>query len=235
MVGTHRAVAGSKGSPRDWRDLSAAPRLARLRRRGSARSSCRTRRGRPDVHADHAARPVHRQGTGAAAADRSADHAPLPEVERVFGKIGRADTATDPAPLTMIETLIQLKPRDQWRPGMTTRDIIDELDATVRPARRHQRLGHADQDPHRHARHRHQDPGRGSRSPGRTWPRSSASASESSGVMHDVEGTTSAYSERVAGGRYIEIRARTALAAARSASISTTSTRSSPRPSAAST
>ena len=39
----------------------------------------------------------------------------IPEVQRVFGKIGRAETATDPAPLTMIETLIQLKPRSEWR------------------------------------------------------------------------------------------------------------------------
>jgi len=55
----------------------------------------------------------------------------VPEVARVFGKIGRADTATDPAPLTMIETLIQLKPQDSWRPGMTTQGIIAELDAAV--------------------------------------------------------------------------------------------------------
>ena len=51
----------------------------------------------------------------------------VPEVKRVFGKIGRADTATDPAPLTMIETVIKLKPRDQWRPGMTMDKLRDEL------------------------------------------------------------------------------------------------------------
>jgi len=50
-----------------------------------------------------------------------------PEVERVMGKIGRAETATDPAPLTMIETFIMLKPRDQWRPGVSTADIQREL------------------------------------------------------------------------------------------------------------
>lgn len=55
----------------------------------------------------------------------------LPEVKRVFGKVGRAETATDPAPLTMIETTIQLKPRDQWRPGMTTERIKQELDKRV--------------------------------------------------------------------------------------------------------
>ncbi len=56
----------------------------------------------------------------------------LPEVKSVFGKVGRADTATDPAPLTMIETTIQLKPKSEWRDGVTLDDIIGELDATVR-------------------------------------------------------------------------------------------------------
>ena len=55
----------------------------------------------------------------------------LPEVKRVFGKIGRADTATDPAPLTMIETTIQLKPPDQWRPGMTSEKIRRELNRLI--------------------------------------------------------------------------------------------------------
>ncbi|WP_455202063.1 efflux RND transporter permease subunit, partial [Kaarinaea lacus] len=56
----------------------------------------------------------------------------IPEVDTVFGKVGRAETATDPAPLTMIETTIQFKPRDQWRPGMTTEKIIKQLDETVK-------------------------------------------------------------------------------------------------------
>lgn len=55
----------------------------------------------------------------------------LPEVESVFGKVGRAETATDPAPLTMIETFIQLKPRDQWRPGLTLDDLKRELNSLV--------------------------------------------------------------------------------------------------------
>ena len=55
----------------------------------------------------------------------------LPEVETVFGKVGRAETATDPAPLTMIETFIQLKPRDQWRPGVTTDSLKKELNQLV--------------------------------------------------------------------------------------------------------
>jgi Cu(I)/Ag(I) efflux system membrane protein CusA/SilA len=56
----------------------------------------------------------------------------VPEVERVFGKAGRAETATDPAPLEMFETTIQLKPRDQWRPGMTPDRLVEELDAAVK-------------------------------------------------------------------------------------------------------
>ncbi|MFC1563948.1 efflux RND transporter permease subunit [candidate division KSB1 bacterium] len=55
----------------------------------------------------------------------------LPEVETVFGKIGRAETATDPAPLSMIETTILLKPEEEWRPGMTPDKLIEELDAAV--------------------------------------------------------------------------------------------------------
>jgi len=56
----------------------------------------------------------------------------VPEVERVFGKAGRADTATDPAPLEMFETTIQFKPREQWRAGMTPDKLVEELDRTVR-------------------------------------------------------------------------------------------------------
>ena len=56
----------------------------------------------------------------------------LPEVKRVFGKIGRADTATDPAPLTMIETTIQFKPKSEWREGMTLEKIKDELNQLIK-------------------------------------------------------------------------------------------------------
>mgnify|MGYP000557178881 CR=1 FL=1 len=55
----------------------------------------------------------------------------VPEVDRVFGKAGRADTATDPAPLTMIETFIQFKPKSQWREGMTKQKIKAELESLV--------------------------------------------------------------------------------------------------------
>lgn len=56
----------------------------------------------------------------------------FPEVERVFGKIGRAETSTDPAPLSMAETTVTLKPEDQWRPGMTWDKLIAEMDRVVR-------------------------------------------------------------------------------------------------------
>ena len=55
----------------------------------------------------------------------------VPEVEQVFGKVGRAETATDPAPMNMIESIVQLKPKDQWRPGMTMKKLQQELDQRV--------------------------------------------------------------------------------------------------------
>ena len=55
----------------------------------------------------------------------------VPEVLHVLGKAGRAETATDNAPISMIETIIILKPKDQWRPGITKRDIVQELDAKL--------------------------------------------------------------------------------------------------------
>ena len=55
----------------------------------------------------------------------------FPEVRHVFGKIGRAETATDPAPLSMIETTIMLKPQSEWRNGMTVEKLTDELDAAT--------------------------------------------------------------------------------------------------------
>ena len=55
-----------------------------------------------------------------------------PEVASVLGKVGRADTATDPAPVSMFESIIMLKPRDQWRPGLTKEKLVEELDAKLR-------------------------------------------------------------------------------------------------------
>ena len=56
----------------------------------------------------------------------------FPEVSRVFGKLGRADTATDPAPTTMIETTILLKPKSEWRAGMTKNKLVDEMDEALK-------------------------------------------------------------------------------------------------------
>ncbi|MDZ7668072.1 MAG: efflux RND transporter permease subunit [Gammaproteobacteria bacterium] len=56
----------------------------------------------------------------------------FPEVERVFGKVGRSTSATDPAPLSMVETNIMLKPESEWRDGMTWDKLIGEMDAALR-------------------------------------------------------------------------------------------------------
>ncbi|MCG6968027.1 MAG: efflux RND transporter permease subunit [Chromatiaceae bacterium] len=128
----------------------------------------------------------------------------VPEVKQVFGKIGRADTATDPAPLTMIETVIQLKPRAQWRPGMTTRKIIEELDATVQypgvtnawvmPIKtRIDMLATGIKTPV------------GIKVAGPDLAEIERIGRAIETVVLGVPGTTSVYSERVAGGRYIDI------------------------------
>ncbi|MGB5726124.1 MAG: efflux RND transporter permease subunit, partial [Thiogranum sp.] len=128
----------------------------------------------------------------------------LPEVERVFGKIGRADTATDPAPLTMIETVIQLKPRDAWRPGMTVDKLIEELDASVQfpgltnawimPIKtRIDMLATGIKTPV------------GVKVAGPDLMQIEAIGRSIEGVLKELPGTFSAYSERVAAGRYIEI------------------------------
>lgn len=56
----------------------------------------------------------------------------VPEVDQVLGKVGRAETSTDPAPVSMIETIITLKPHDKWRPGVTQDGLIDSLNAKLR-------------------------------------------------------------------------------------------------------
>ncbi|HEW98047.1 MAG TPA: efflux RND transporter permease subunit [Beggiatoa sp.] len=130
--------------------------------------------------------------------------ATLPEVKSVFGKIGRADTATDPAPLTMIETIIQLKPEAEWREGMTVAKLIEELDqlvdfpgltnAWVMPIKtRIDMLATGIKTPV------------GIKVAGPDLKVIEDIGRQIETVVMQVEGTTSAYSERVAGGRYIEI------------------------------
>jgi Cu(I)/Ag(I) efflux system membrane protein CusA/SilA len=130
--------------------------------------------------------------------------ATLPEVKKVFGKTGRANTATDPAPLTMIETFIQLKPPTQWREGMTIDKLIAELDqlvafpgltnAWVMPIKtRIDMLATGIKTPV------------GIKVAGPDLAVIENIGKQIETVVMQVEGTTSAYSERVTGGRYIEI------------------------------
>ena len=128
----------------------------------------------------------------------------VPEVARVFGKIGRAETATDPAPLEMVETTIQLKPRDQWRPGMTTEKIVEELDRTVRiPG-----LSNLWIPP---IRNRLDMLATGIKSPvgikvsGPDLAEIDRIAHEVESAVKDVPGVTSAFAERLTGGRYVDI------------------------------
>ncbi len=138
----------------------------------------------------------------------------VPEVERVFGKAGRAETATDPAPLEMFETTIQLKPREQWRPGMTPEKLVEELDRAVQGAGPGQHLGAADPQPHRHAGHRHQEPHRrqGHRAP--TWRAIDRVARRHrAGGQAACRACRSALAERLTGGRYVDVQIDRAAAA----------------------
>ena len=130
--------------------------------------------------------------------------ATVPEVEHVFGKIGRADTATDPAPLTMIETFIKLKPKDQWREGLTTQDLRKELDqliqfpgltnAWVMPIKtRIDMLATGIKTPV------------GIKVSGPDLTVIQGIGQQLEKVLAEVKGTASVYSERVVGGRYIKI------------------------------
>ncbi len=128
----------------------------------------------------------------------------VPEVKQVFGKIGRAETATDPAPLTMIETVIQLKPRDEWREGMTPEGLRAELDRVVR----YPGLTNAWVMP---IKTRIDMLATGIKTPvgikvaGPDLEVIEGIGQELEEVLADVEGTASVYSERVAGGRYIDV------------------------------
>ena len=84
----------------------------------------------------------------------------FPEVASVYGKAGRAATATDPAPSEMFETVVNLKPKEEWRPGMTHRQADRRNGQGAAVSRRLERLDHADQGPHRHAVDRHPHAGR---------------------------------------------------------------------------
>jgi len=128
----------------------------------------------------------------------------VPEVKTVFGKIGRAETATDPAPLTMIETVVQLKPRSEWRPGVTPSSLRKELDSLVKfPG-----LTNAWVMP---IKTRIDMLATGIKTPvgikvaGQDLKEIEKIGKRLEQVLKNVEGTASVYSERVAGGRYIKI------------------------------
>jgi len=128
----------------------------------------------------------------------------VPEVKSVFGKIGRAETATDPAPLTMIETVIQLKPREDWRDGMTPEKLRAELDKAVQ----YTGLTNAWVMP---IKTRIDMLATGIKTPvGIKIAGPDLKVIEKIGqqlerVLEEVPGTASVYSERVAGGRYVDV------------------------------
>ncbi len=128
----------------------------------------------------------------------------IPEIKTVFGKIGRAETATDPAPLTMIETIIQFKPKEEWREGQTLESIKEELNKIVQiPG-----LSNAWVMP---IKTRIDMLATGIKTPvGIKIAGPELSVIQDIGqqlevILGDVEGTASVYSERVAGGRYIKV------------------------------
>jgi Cu(I)/Ag(I) efflux system membrane protein CusA/SilA len=138
--------------------------------------------------------------------------ATVPEVKRVFGKVGRAESATDPAPLEMVETTVQLKPRDEWRPGMTPEKLVEELDAKVRlPG-----LANIWIPP---IRNRIDMLATGIKSPlgikvsGADLADIDRVAAEIERAVKDVPGVTSVLAERVTGGRYIDVKIDRAAAA----------------------
>jgi Cu(I)/Ag(I) efflux system membrane protein CusA/SilA len=128
----------------------------------------------------------------------------VPEVKQVFGKIGRAETATDPAPLTMIETVIQLKPRSEWRAGMTPEKLRAELDKAVQ----YTGLTNAWVMP---IKTRIDMLATGIKTPvgikvaGPDLRVIEGIGQQLEQVLEGVPGTASVYSERVAGGRYVDI------------------------------
>jgi len=137
--------------------------------------------------------------------------ATIPEVKHVFGKIGRAETATDPAPLTMIETFIKLKPQDEWRAGMTTEKLRAELDklvqipgltnAWVMPIKtRIDMLATGIKTPV------------GIKVAGGDLAVIQRIGKDIEQILSQMPGTASVYSERVAGGRYIKVDIKRELA-----------------------
>ena len=129
----------------------------------------------------------------------------VPEVASVFGKAGRAETATDPAPLEMFETTIQFKPRDQWRPGMTTDKLVEELDRIVKVPG----LSNIWVPP---IRNRIDMLATGIKSPvgvkvaGTSLAEIDRITAEVERIVKRVPGVSSALAERLTGGRYVDVK-----------------------------
>ncbi len=136
----------------------------------------------------------------------------VPEVKTVFGKAGRAETATDPAPLEMFETTIQFKPRSQWRPGMTPEKLVEELDETVKVPG----LANVWVPP---IRNRIDMLATGVKSPigvkvsGQDLAQIDRIAHDVEAVAKTVPGVSSALAERLTGGRYVDVTIDRAAAA----------------------
>lgn len=128
----------------------------------------------------------------------------VPEVATVFGKAGRAESATDPAPLTMLETTIRFKPRDQWRAGMTMDKLVAELDAVVKVPG----IANVWVPP---IRNRLDMLATGIKSPvgikvnGNNMADIERISGQIEQVVKQVPGVTSALAERITGGRYVDI------------------------------
>ncbi|MGI9523427.1 MAG: efflux RND transporter permease subunit, partial [Hyphomicrobiaceae bacterium] len=129
----------------------------------------------------------------------------VPEVERVFGKVGRADTATDPAPISMIETWIKLKPKDLWREGLTVKKLIAELDSRTKLPGLVNSWGYP-------IKIRMDMISTGIRTPvgikisGNDLKTIERIALQVEAGVKDIPGTRSAFADRVVGGKYLEIR-----------------------------
>merc|ERR1711969_357081 len=128
----------------------------------------------------------------------------VPEVDTVFGKAGRADTATDPAPLTMFETTISFKPREEWREGMTPDKLVEELDRVVRVPG----LANVWVPP---IRNRIDMLATGIKSPigvkvsGEDLGEIERVALQVEQIAKEVPGVSSALAERLSGGRYVDV------------------------------
>ncbi|MDE0302695.1 MAG: CusA/CzcA family heavy metal efflux RND transporter [Gammaproteobacteria bacterium] len=127
-----------------------------------------------------------------------------PEVEMVFGKVGRADTATDPAPISMIESWIRLKPKDEWRNGLTVEELIADLDQRVKLPGLVNSWGYP-------IKIRTDMISTGIRTPvgikisGADLNEINRVALDVEAAVKDIEGTRSAFADRVVGGKYLEI------------------------------